>query len=125
MSKLTVAMEKLAPVADPSYWDGNTWMGEGSLPAIVSEALVDITEVDHMMQEIARATSLPETDEQRVRRATDLAANELREMKPDAWSGWVALLLQELEPHSTAGEYRSMLEALQHAITTRIETGHW
>jgi hypothetical protein len=125
MSKLTEAMQQIEPLARADQWDGNHWRGDGTPRLIAAAVLADMAEVDAMMREIARATSLPATEDERVTRAVDVAAAEMRQLDPSAWLAFLTRLLEELAPHAPDADYRVALAALRDRITARLDGGGW
>ena len=125
MSKLSEAIQILEPITRPEHWEGECWTGDGSLRALVAAALTDMSEVDAMMSEIARATSLPATAEERTARAVDMAAAEMRNLHTSKWPAWIIELLESAQTTASDAEYRSALETLRERISARLNTQGW
>jgi hypothetical protein len=121
MSKLTEAMQILDPVLRPENWNGDQWAGNGNVRSLVSDAVRDMSEVDAMMTEIARATSLPATAEERTGRAVELAAVEMRALPADRWPDWIADLLETAQSGLSEQEYRGVLQSLCDRLGTRLD----
>ncbi len=120
MSKLSEAIQVLAPVTRPEAWEGECWTGGGSVRARIAAALTDMSAVDEMMTEIARATAPAQTPEARTERAVELAAAELRHLDAGQWPGWIVDLLESVQPSVSDAEYRSFLQALNESISARL-----
>ena len=125
MSKLSGAIEVLAPVTRPESWEGECWTGDGSVRAHIASALADMSEVDEMMTEIARATSVPDSPEERTERAVDMAAAEMRNLDAARWPGWIAELLELVEPSVSDAQYRDFLKVLNERISVRLYAESW
>jgi hypothetical protein len=120
MSKLNEAIQVLAPVTRPEAWEGECWTGDGSVRARIAAALTDMTEVDEMMTEIARATSVPQTPEERTGRAVDMAAAEMRYLDSAMWPGWIIELLEMVKPSVSDAQYSNVLKSSNDLISARL-----
>ena len=125
MSNLTEAIQILEPITRPEYWEGECWKGDSSVRAVVAGALTEIREVDVMMREIARATSLPATAEERTARAVDMAAAEMRNLHTSKWPAWIVELLETAQTTVSEAEYRAALQTLRESISARLDGQAW
>jgi hypothetical protein len=125
MSSLTEVMDALAPIAQPGNWSDHQWTGPGDVRAIVAGAVEEIRAVDAMMNEIARATSLPATPEERTERAVEMAAAEIRGMHSSQWTAWIVELLEDVQPSVSDADYRVALESLRNRLANRLDIGSW
>ncbi len=125
MSDLNEAMQILEPLTRPDHWQGECWVGDGSVRTLVVAALAQMGEVDAMMREIARATSAPASAEERAARAVDMAAAEMRNQHSTNWPSWIVELLESAQATVPEAEYRSALEALRERISARLDTESW
>jgi hypothetical protein len=121
MSKLNEAIETLEPLAQAENWQGDRWVGRGDARALVAAALDDMREVDAMMNEIARATSLPATADERAERAVEMAIVEMRGLHTTRWSDYIFELLDGVAPSVPAAEYRQALQGLRDRISARVD----
>jgi hypothetical protein len=125
MSKLTEAMQLIEPLARANQWSGNQWRGDGNPHEIASTVLNDMAEVDTLMREIARATSLPTDEDERVARAVDVAVVEMRQLDPTDWPGRIIRMLEELASFTSETDFQTVLMSLRDRITARLDGGGW
>jgi hypothetical protein len=123
MSKLSEALNALAPLSRSENWNDGHWAGPNDVREIVAGAMDDMREVDAMMNEIARATSQPVSLDERVQRAVDLAAIELRGVDPGRWPGMIVDLLDRAGADVSDAQYTAILGALAKRIATRLAGG--
>ncbi len=62
---------------------------------------------------------------QRVKRAVERTAAELRRLPTYAWRSWLVYLLKNLETETDPDEYIGALRTLQCDIRARLSTGQW